>query len=267
MTEFEQTSTRKFPQAVALAKTQPGFIQLMDERNILIYRNIYQAHELLEFQALYPHIKHWKGAKLYLKGDAVTFDAIESGVRCYIETRLVEQGRPISATCAIFDPGQLDAFPLSGCLGCRRSEVSMAWQPAPGAAFPGWYMFGRLDRQNVYHLNHEDLENAVIGHLIEYQYCPLLNLDQVTALIRRLPERIDPRQDPEWQYQPSQPMEPQRGRYRTPAIAPVSAEAYRAYLKRTSPPAPSPNGEGEAETRSAFSPSLFGEGAGGEVAA
>jgi hypothetical protein len=232
VTEFEKTSSVNFRRAVEFAKTHPGFIQLMDERNILIYRNIYRASDLGQFQELYKLVKNWKGTKLYLKGDEVAFDSIESSVRCYIQMRLVNGDRPINETCENFDRSKIDLSSSLGSIGCRRSEVRMAWNLSLSADIPSWFFFGSLDRHKVYQINKEDLENAVIGHLFEYQHCPLLDLDQVTALIRRLPDRIDPRKDKEWKYHQKQQTGMNIGYYKEPDILPISEDAYRAYLQR-----------------------------------
>ncbi len=235
VTEFERTPSINFHRAVELAKTHPGFIQLMDERNILIYRNIYREKELLLFQELYKLIRNWKGTKLYFKGDAVDFDTIETGIQCYIRTKLMNGDRVIPGpgeTCESFDKHQLETSPLLGCIGCRRSYVSMEWEASQSAEILCWFFFGSLDQHKVYNINKEELEHATIGHLIEYQHCPLLNLDKVAEFIQRLPNRIDPRKDKEWKYNKRRGTEMNMGYHKEPEIVPISEDAYRAYLKR-----------------------------------
>ena len=111
----------------------------------------------------------------------------------------------------------------------------MEWNKEPAdETSPCWFFFGALNRHKVYQINKEEVENAVIGHLIDYQHCPLLDLDQVTALIRRLPDRIDPRKDNEWHYHQKQQTGVNLRYPKEPEILPVSAEAYRVYLQRKS---------------------------------
>ncbi|MBD3307017.1 hypothetical protein GF339_11420, partial [candidate division KSB3 bacterium] len=200
VTEFERTPSINFQRAVELANAHPGFTPLMDERNIMIYRNIYRPSDLLQFQEMYRLIKNWKGAKLYVKGDRVEFDMIGSGIQCYIQTVLTgqDESRPLPEACDIFDAQELEE--CLGCLGCRRSHVSMAWHPSDAGEIPVWYAFGRLDQHRVYRLNKEELTGTAIGELLEYRYCPLLDLEQIRDLIRQLPEKIDPRKDQEWRY-------------------------------------------------------------------
>ncbi len=211
----------------------------MDERNILVYRNIYRKDDLLQFQEMCKLIKNWKGAKLYLKGEHIDFDIIGSGIQCYIHTVLKHENTTNSSEgCKAFDPSP---FFLLGCVGCRRSHVSMAWNVSQTSEISVWFAFGKLDRHRVYHIHRKELESAVIGELIEYRHCPMLDLEKIREFIQRLPGRIDPRKDREWKYT-------QRGKKRSassvaelhfsgiaakePEILPVSEEAYCEYLKR-----------------------------------
>ena len=235
VTEFERTPSINFRRAVELAKAHPGFTPLMDERNILIYRNIYRQQDLLRFQEMSRLIKNWKGAKLYLKGERIEFDMLGSGVQCYIRSVLeVNDSQSPSDQCKIFVP---EVFPFFGCIGCRRSHVSMEWNATQPPVNPIWFAFGRLDHYNVYHILKEELESAVIGELIEYRYCPLLNLKEIREFIRQLPERIDPRKDKEWKYRPGRKRLSSSRQFhgiavKKPDIFPISEEAYSEYLKR-----------------------------------
>jgi hypothetical protein len=238
VTEFEKTPSVNFRRAVELAKTHPGFIPLMDERNILIYRNIYRENELLLFQELYKFIKNWRGVKLYFKGAQVDFETIESGVLCYIRAKLLPGESTTSnspKTCRSFNRENLETPLLLGCVGCWRSYISMEWEPFQSAEVPCWFFFGSLDQHKVYNINKEEMENVAIGHLSEYHSCPLLNLDRIRTFIQQLPDRIDPRKDKEWKYTKNNKKRQteMRGEYRKdPDVLPISEEAYRAYLKR-----------------------------------
>jgi hypothetical protein len=187
---------------------------------------------------MYQLIKNWKGAKLYIRGERVEFDMIGQGIQCYIQT-VLNHYKGSSENCYSFPHQHAPRF--LGCIGCRRSYVSMEWNNVVSPDIPVWFAFGRLDRNQVYQIHREDLESAVIGELIEYHYCPLLDLDAIRAFVRELPERIDPRKDREWRYNrkpnesstpatPNPHFNPRASR--EPVILPVSEEAYRVYLQR-----------------------------------
>lgn len=241
VTEFERTPSINFQWAVELAQSHPEFTPLMDERNVLIYRNIYRKEQLREFQEMYQLIKNWKGAKLYIKGEGVEFDMIGQGIQCYIQTVLSHHKVLSDSTGSCHSFPHQNSSQILGCIGCRRSYVSKEWENFGSSDIPVWFAFGRLDHNQVYQIHKEDLESAVIGELIEYHYCPLLDLDDIRTFIRELPERIDPRKDREWRYNrkrnesritaaPNPRFNPRASR--EPAILPVSEEAYRAYLQR-----------------------------------
>lgn len=221
MTEFERTSSVNFQRAVELAQFHPNFIALMDERNVLVYRNIYRQDALAQFQEMYKLIKHWKGAKLYLSGERVDFDMLGGGIRCYLQKEQI--------ACEQFSEADVSHRSNTGYLGCRRSHISMAWHPSQPFDRFGWFMFGALDSYRMYHIKKEELEGAVISDLIEYRACPLLEFDTIHQIIRQLPERIDPRKDQEWKYakKPGERVFPGE-----PAILPISEAAYCEYLSR-----------------------------------
>lgn len=235
VTEFEKTPSIHYNKALELARAHPGFIQLMDERNILIYRNIYREHDLAQFQELYKLVKNWKGTRLYFKGDEVEYDTIESGIQCYVRTKLLPTpDTPATShqTCENFTKHQLETSQPLGCPGCRRSGVSMEWKTSRAVDSPSWFFFGSLDPHKVYIINKDELKHGVIGHLAEYASCPLLDLDLVVQFIECLPDRIDPRKDREWVYNKSRQTEIRVQYYKNPDVLPVSADAYRAYMKR-----------------------------------
>jgi hypothetical protein len=244
VTEFEKSSSINFQKAVTLAQTHPGFIQLMDERNVLIYRNIYREHDIRQFQQLYGIVKNWKGTRLYFKGDETSYDAIESGVRCYIKTKLeyrteheqAEERKGVRKEegdgCKTFTPHRLETLNSLGCIGCRRSGVGLEWPPDPASDRPPWFFYGRLDRHSVYNLNKEELHQSVYGNLILYASCPLLDLEQISQFVSSLPDRIDPRKDREWEYRKSGHDNVPFRFHRIPEVLPKNPEAYCMYLKR-----------------------------------
>ena len=239
VTEFEKSSSVNFQKVLTLAQTHPGCIQLMDERNILIYRNIYREHDLGQFQQLYALVKNWKGTRLYFKGEETSYDNIESGVRCYFLTMLANRSNNDEDAsenrgtgCNAFDEQCLKTDKGLGCIGCRQSGVIMEWPPASGSDKPPWFFHGRLDQYHVYNIDKEEIQQFVYGHLILYASCPLLNLDRVSQFVQRLPERIDPRKDREWEYRKNDVPDIAARFYRMPNVLPKSRDAYRMYLKR-----------------------------------
>ena len=234
-TQFEKSSSMNFHKVVMLAHTHPGFIQLMDERNILIYRNIYREHDLRQFQELYALIKNWKGTTLYFKGDEVDYESVESGIHCYIQTKLEPASRGdalLEDGCHTFMLHRLETSGELGCLGCRRSGVSMHWPPGQNSDFPPWFFYGRLDQHKVYRLQKDELHQAVRGHLILYASCPLVNLERTAEFIAQLPDRIDPRKDHEWEYTLKRHQTMTVRYHKIPEVMPKSLDAYRMYLKR-----------------------------------
>ncbi|PID57376.1 hypothetical protein CSB45_07575 [candidate division KSB3 bacterium] len=229
ITEFEHSPSIHFPRAVELSQTHPGFTRLIDERNIMIYRNIYRKEQLRLLPEMLRCIKEWKGAKLYVNGERVAFDMLGRGIDCYCQTVLSRHHS--QEDCQRFSKQR-----GSGFLACRRSHVSMTWSHRPAEAILTWFSFGQLDEHHVYRIDKEQMESAVMGELVEYHHCPLIDLDQVRAFIRELPDRIDPRKNREWRYADrgsvqEAALQAASVAAHCPAVLPVSEDEYRTYLK------------------------------------
>ncbi len=236
VTEFEQTNSRYFQKALALAQKLPGFIKLMDERNVLIYRNIFSPEDLLGFEELYELIRTWRNTRVYIKGEEVDPTLLDEGVSCYIKTKL---RRWAYQGCQSFNAMKTGTTRL-GYIGCWHSGVTLNWIPGNVGYFGSrcWFYDGILNPKGIYVIQKDEIYQRVLNSLTEYRYCPLLNLKSLSDFIKRLPDTIDPRIDPEWKYTEKTPHRISRfdpyweERYSLPAVIPVSEEAYRAYMDR-----------------------------------
>lgn len=234
VTEFEKTSSVNFTRAVELASSHPGFIRLMDERNVLIYRNLYRPEDILQFQELAPVIKNWRTSKCYINGDPVDFDMLGSGISCYGQTVLDARASGQEPACAMFTASRVaETARTFGFLGCRRSQVTMDWSTSLPTDIIPWFVFGRLDPHQVYRVEKDAIERTLIDHLIEFHYCPLLDMEGLKTFVRHtLPDRIDPRKDREWRYRKTLAPDALEGNHQ-PAVMPISEAQYRTYLIRT----------------------------------
>lgn len=234
VSEFEQTNSKNFQKALALAQKSPGFTKLMDERNVLIYRNLYRPENLIEFEELYSLIRTWRNTRVYIRGEEVNPTLFNEGVACYIKTKL---RRWSYYTCQSFDEKE---FKL-GYLGCFHSGVTLDWIPGASTYFSSrcWFYDGVLNSRGVYVIQKEEIYQRALGGLMEYQHCPLLDLKALSALINRLPDSINPHTDKEWKYTRNPRFKRVlRGNsdfeeeYHLPPVIPISEVTYQEYMKR-----------------------------------
>lgn len=66
--EFGESLSEQFAQAVALAKKQPGYTRLLDEKRALVHRVIFRRKDLRQFWALLDLVRLWKTARVYVNG-------------------------------------------------------------------------------------------------------------------------------------------------------------------------------------------------------
>lgn len=163
--------------------------------------NIYT--ELREFELAYVVIKDWKYHSVYLLSDGEQPDlatkqldeqdvAHISGVlKCYSE--YCSEGCRKDFCFGV--DSEWKTPNLLGCIWIRVAHSRMYGLP--------WYHFGKLDKNNVWHLNRNWLESKIKAFAGETfaELCPVFDYQAaVTKPLASLPDTIDPETDSRFAY-------------------------------------------------------------------
>ena len=178
---FGKSRSDNFPQALALAKMAPQYIE-NDIDGQTIYQAIYSAkpQEYLAFIKLYELVSNWKSCFVVINGQMVDRKIIGGLNYCYGDK--CRSGNPEFCYGA--------SFMTENPFGCHRIQISAYNNP--------WWTFGSFDRKGVWMVNKEAMLKRIIEYSEPYQLCPAFSLDRVLEALNNLPDKIDPRKDKGW---------------------------------------------------------------------
>jgi hypothetical protein len=178
---FGKSSSRNFPQAVALAKMAPQYIENDVEGNI-IYQAVYSSKpsEYLQFIKLYELIKDWKSCFVVINGELVDRKIIGGINYCYGDK--CRSGNPNFCYGA--------SYMTENPFGCHRIQISACNNP--------WWSFGRFDSKGIWHVDKEAMLKRIAEYSEPYRLCPVFSLQRVLDGLKKLPDTIDPATNRNW---------------------------------------------------------------------
>ena len=78
--------------------------------------------------------------------------------------------------------------------GCKRLEMPIsAWGG-------GWLEHGHMDSNGVWHVDKAWITAELMQRLKSLEICPALNFQHILKTLQKIPDRIDPKTDPNWDY-------------------------------------------------------------------
>jgi len=91
----------------------------------------------------------------------------------------------------------------------------------------GWLGYGELDKSGIWHFDKERIRHELVMRLHENELCPALNSKQAIETLEEFPSSINPKNDPNWEYETR--YEEVRGTYKDVAVGiqPVFNKATR----------------------------------------
>lgn len=184
---FRRTGSAQFARALELAQREPSFVE-QDHRFSVVF-----AREALErYRDLAAIVGHWSQTQLFVNRQPVERQRLDALVACYLR-RLESPDK--RAYCAGASVHETLVGPARQLFPCRMIPISES-------NHRGWFQYGRLTRDRVFVVDKGQLRLAVNDHLRRScaEHCPALFPADVEATIARLPDRIDPRSDPQWRY-------------------------------------------------------------------
>jgi hypothetical protein len=178
---FGKSNSKNFPQAVALAKMAPQYFEQTVDKNIL-HQAVYsdQPDQYLQFIKLYELIQNWKSCFVVINGQLVDRKIVGGLNYCYGDK--CRSGNP--SFC--YGASMFTENPF----GCHRLQAS-AWNNP-------WWSFGIFDTQGIWHVD----KNAILERITEYsqpyRLCPAFSWEKALDGLKKLPNTINPKRNPEW---------------------------------------------------------------------
>lgn len=196
--EFEMASSGKLDQAIAIAKKNPFFVELVDERGMTWFRAIYFKKDFSKFQELYALAGPWKNTRFFLKGDEVKKDDFETWYACYQQYWGHRKNLNLQDYCGT---NKVSVYP--DFIGYYGRNIVLRWQD-PLTYYAQyhtklWYTFGKR-QGNTFHLDKAAMRGFLKKQNAEYELCPCYGHESIDHYINKLPNDLNPHIHTEWQF-------------------------------------------------------------------
>lgn len=170
---FGKSSSASFPQAIALAKMAPQYLE-NDVEGKIVYQAIYSQSpkDYLNFVKLYELVSNWKSCFVIINGEVVDRKIIGQLNYCYGDC--CRSGNPE------FCYGASDM--TENPFGCHRLQISACNHP--------WYSFGNFHNDGYFYIDKKAIEERAASYASVYYRCPNFNWQKIKETIDNLPFRI-----------------------------------------------------------------------------
>jgi hypothetical protein len=178
---FTKTSSRAFQQTLAIAKTSPKFTEHLVD-GAPLYRATFNAtpEQFFAFEGLYAITSNWKSCLVFINREMVDRKVLHDIRWCYGEK--CRSGN--EDYCFGYNPWTANPF---GCFRLQQKALVLSW-----------WEYGKFDSGGVWWLDKERMIRKIKAFSVVYRFCPSFNLENMLAMVDRLPAVIDPAMEPDW---------------------------------------------------------------------
>lgn len=203
---FGKSTSPNYSIALEKAKQYPTYQQNSKGEHIITFT----SEQLEYFFELIDLVGGWKSTYLEIDGEKVPYSKIRGALNCY-------KGRLESYKPDKYCYGEGGEFYHSNIFGCVQCGYDTSYSGE-------WFKEGKLDSKGIFHVDKKKIEHMIRTILVKFEVCPALNIDDVLEKVRNLPDTINPKKDPEWEYNE----EWRDGKYYIVGVKPKSTEGIEA---------------------------------------
>ena len=182
--EFQKSHSQSYKTALELAKKNPTYCTIEREGE-RFHRVGFRATDAKIFLKLANLVRGWKSFRLYVNGREESWRSFfYGGYYCY-EDRQASPGVNqycFGESCEWFN-----------WWGCHRLGFGFYNED-------DWVRCGHMTRDEVFVLDKDRLRRLILSRLRTHRFCPIVNTQAILDRIDMLPDRIDPRGNPDWEY-------------------------------------------------------------------
>ncbi len=236
--EFELISSARFEAALDIAKKNPYFAELVDERGITLFRTIYFKKDFPKFSELFGLVGAWKNTRLIYKGDEIAKEDFEVWFSSYQQYWGHRKTLNDNDFCGMSKLSDGPDF-----LGCYDRNVSLRWRDPLMMHYPYgskvWYSFGKRVK-NTYVVDRRSMADHLNKINEEYVHCPCYGHELIELYLNKLPAEINPAIHTEWLFK-EEYLKSSAGRVffnydiamsMMPDVCPVNKKAYEKFMSR-----------------------------------
>lgn len=187
--EFAESTAAVFPKALEIAKVSSGFQSCQKNKKIW-YLATYPSDALADATPLCVALSGIRNRRLYIDGKETPWDEVFGFVWC--AERRSTAYRPVEY-CFGKDENRINPW------GCR--QANMDW-----SEWSRWFCYGQWEKGGIFggkilwRFDKDRIRHELATNLFRYRFCPHLHTDLSSAVLKHLPETINPESDHAWGY-------------------------------------------------------------------
>ncbi|MGI6584199.1 MAG: hypothetical protein GX766_08840 [Firmicutes bacterium] len=183
---FSKSTSKNYPLAVERAMKFPTYSERINGKEV-VHCVDFTFDQVEEIRSLLDLVGQWKSTALYVNGQLRPYKEISSVIYCY-----AERERAYNPKDYCFGRDDVHEY-NDNDLGCRHCGVNpYDWH--------GLQEFGVMQRNGTFVIDKNKLIYTVSRNLEPYMLCPALDVDAIRKRLEEIPERINPKTDPRWEY-------------------------------------------------------------------
>ncbi|MCK4460639.1 MAG: zinc ribbon domain-containing protein [candidate division Zixibacteria bacterium] len=186
--KFGFSTSASYERAVDICKIIPTYEQSGEGKGSLHSITV-PITEIELILNIYKLVGSWKSSKMLINGQPASKSAlVYHGVGCYRER---QKAYDRDQYCFGEREYELNIW------GCKKLNLPLAQWGG------GWLEYGKFDSKGVWHFDKDRIRHELLRRIHENELCPVLNQQRVLQTLDAIPNSIDPKRDPRWEYRTS----------------------------------------------------------------
>ncbi len=187
--EFADSTAATFPQALEIAKNTPGY-QTIRRGSKNWHLAVFPSGNIEDALPLAEQLSGLRNRAVYIDGEKKDWNEVLGFAWCYAQRACAY--RP-EEHCFGKEGNRLNPW---GCIQARMDWT--AW--SDWFSFGHWERSGTLKKHYIWRFDKSRIRHELATNLYRFRFCPHLQQDLIEAVLKHLPDTVDPQNDPNWTY-------------------------------------------------------------------
>ncbi|MCC7430756.1 hypothetical protein IT568_07945 [bacterium] len=206
VSEFQKNNSANFEEVLVTAQKLPNFVELIDEKGSLIYRNTFFRDDFLKFYEFRKVIETWKNTKIFVCGNEVSLAGFNFFESCFLSRQ--KNAFESSEFCEKFiETDKKQKFPdFIGCDDENCIRISWSKKHSDFSEFvysKYWFSFNKTMDNQCFKISRNLILEKIISATKSCEFCPYFSEENLEELVYKLPDKIKITEDGIWKVEKS----------------------------------------------------------------